>query len=216
MTPLTDTSFLKHGNTWCKICGITDPAHAELCSELGVDAIGFAFVKESPRYINFDSVNEVARSAQTERVGLFVNPEVSWVEEAIKSANLTMLQFNGDEPASFCEQFGLPYLRAIQMQAGVNVSAIAEHYGSADALLLDTFSVSARGGTGLKFDWSLWPQDVQMPLILAGGLTSENVASAIEQLKPNGVDVSGGVEMEKGKKDPKLIESFVREVKNVG
>lgn len=214
MTPLS-TSFQKHGNTWCKICGITDPAHAELCSELGVDAIGFAFVKESPRYIDFDSVHEVANSAQTERVGLFVNPEVSWVEQAIKCANLTMLQFNGDEPASFCEQFGLPYLRAIQMQASVNVSAIAQHYESADALLLDTFSASARGGTGLKFDWKLWPQDVQMPLILAGGLNSENVARAIQQLKPNGVDVSGGVEMEKGKKDPKLIESFVREVKNV-
>ena len=212
MSPELNTSLLKDGSgdgkTWCKICGITNPAHAELCSDLGVDAIGFAFVEESPRFIDFSSVTEVAQVARTERVGLFVNPDASWVETAISSANLTMLQFNGDEPASFCGQFGLPYLRAVQMHPGVDVKAIAEDYETATGLLLDTFSVHARGGTGLKFDWSLWPQDVGLPLILAGGLNSENVSRAILELSPSGVDVSGGVEIEKGKKDSGLIESF--------
>ena len=219
MSPELNTPLLKDdksdGKTWCKICGITEPAHAELCSDLGVDAIGFALVNESPRFIDFALAKEVALAARTERVGLFVNPEPSWVEAAIASAELTMLQFNGDESPSFCEQFGLPYLRAVQMQAGVDVTAIAEQFETAKALLLDTYSAEARGGTGLRFDWNLWPQNVALPLILAGGLNSENVSRAILELSPSGVDVSGGVEVEKGKKDPGLIESFVREVKNV-
>lgn len=204
------------GQVWCKICGIKESVHAALCSELGVDAIGFVFVEQSPRFIGLAQAETVAASTQTDRVGLFVDPDPVMVREAISAARLTMLQFNGDEPAEFCEQFGLPYLRAVQMRPGADVAIIAERFDTAHALLLDTYAANARGGTGKKFDWGLWPQEIDMPLIVAGGLTSKNVRRAVMQLNPSGVDVSGGVEARKGQKDSTLIEKFIQEVRNVG
>ena len=118
-------------------------------------------------------------------------------------------------PSPFVRVSGGHYIRAVQMREGVDVKNIAARYPNAQALLLDTYSTKARGGTGTRFDWGLWPNELNLPLILAGGLNPENVAMAIQELQPNGVDVSGGVEVEKGVKSPELIKRFVEEVKNV-
>ncbi|MDT8372182.1 MAG: phosphoribosylanthranilate isomerase, partial [Gammaproteobacteria bacterium] len=122
-------------------------------------------------------------------------------------------QFHGDESPEYCQQFNKPYIKAIRMKDQIDLTAMAKNYASASALLLDSYQFGVPGGTGLTFDWSMIT-DVTKPIILAGGLTVENVAMAIEQVQPYAVDVSGGVELAKGIKDNQKIRTFMQEVAN--
>jgi phosphoribosylanthranilate isomerase len=144
---------------------------------------------------------------------LFVNAEVSFIRQCINQLPINLLQFHGDESAEFCEQFSLPYYKAIRMRDGVDLNAVSAKYASANALLVDSYQEGVPGGTGITFDWSL-VQSIEKPIILAGGLTPVNVKTAIAQLKPYAVDVSGGVEKDKGIKDPEKIHAFMQEVTN--
>jgi phosphoribosylanthranilate isomerase len=126
---------------------------------------------------------------------------------------IDVLQFHGDESPDYCEQFDKPYLKAIRMREGVELTALAEEYASASALLLDSYQAGVPGGTGEVFDWSMI-EAIDKPIILAGGLNVDNVARAIQQVAPYAVDVSGGVEMNKGIKDQAKIRAFMQEVNN--
>lgn len=148
-------------------------------------------------------------------VGLFMDASEEAVREALKVVPLNLLQFHGDESPEFCDQFELPYIKVLKMRDNVNVVAFAQEYPNAAGILLDTYS-KAGGGSGQTFDWSLIPADMPHPLILAGGLNPENVASAVEAVKPYAVDVSSGVESEPAIKDHKKIEQFIKEVQRVG
>lgn len=203
-------------HTWCKICGITSVDDTVACAALGVDAVGFNCYEQSSRYVELAQLVDLAASIDVTRVALFVDADRANVEAVLAAAQIDLLQFHGGESPDFCASFGLPYIKVLRMQSGTDVPAMAIAYASAWALLLDTFVPGRPGGTGQQFDWSLWPKDCKSRLILAGGLDPENVAGAVAQLSPFGVDVCGGVEgRQKGQKDLHKVSQFIKEVSSV-
>ncbi|MEO5573010.1 MAG: phosphoribosylanthranilate isomerase [Gammaproteobacteria bacterium] len=204
--------------TRVKICGITRPQDAAEVAALGGDAIGLVFYPESPRAVSAAQAAEIVAAvpAFVTVVGLFVNATPAQIRAVLKKVRLDLLQFHGDESADACRIYGLPYIKAIAMRKGVDVQACARDYGDAAGLLLDSYHEgSPGGGTGRVFDWSSVPAKLDRPLILAGGLTPENVAEAIRRTRPYAVDVSGGVESTKGIKSAAKIAAFIRGVNSV-
>jgi len=200
--------------TRVKICGITRPEDAVAAVRHGADAIGLVFYGPSPRNVSIEMAAEIVSALPpfVSKVGLFVNASASEIETVLRRVSLDCLQFHGDESATDCAQINLPYYKAIRVKDDTNLLQYASYYEQAKALLLDTYSEASVGGTGQVFDWKLIPEDLGKPLILAGGLTAQNVAAAICQVRPYAVDVSGGVEASKGIKDEIKIASFMREV----
>ena len=179
-----------------KRCGITNLEDALDASILGADALGFVFVGKSPRYITPLNTSIIidALPPFISKVGLFVNPSKEEVEDAIRVAKFDLLQFHGDENEEFCNQFNLPYIKAISVKSEVNLVEYETNYNSASAPLLDTYSEKARGGTGTTFDWNLITAEESKPLIIAGGLNNENITDLLRNTTPYAVDVSGGGE----------------------
>ena len=208
---------------WCKICGITSEEDAEVVQDAGADALGLVFARQSKRQVSIDKAAEISHSGVVEKiskVGLFVNPSAFEVQAVLKRVALDLLQFQGDEPASFCSQFGLPYIKAVPVSQETNFSRIEQDYADAWAVQLDAHVAGERGGTGQTFDWTLWPDGFGLPTILAGGLNPQNIAEAIKVTSPFGVDVSGGVETIDengnkiyGNKSHAAIRKFVAQVK---
>lgn len=200
-----------------KICGITTRQDALIAAQAGVDAIGLVFYEPSPRAISLDVAEEIARSvpAFVSIVGLFVNPSRKFVDEVLARVPLDTLQFHGDESPEFCEQFGRRWIKAIRVRNREDIANAFEVYANASGLLVDAYDPTRFGGTGHGFDWSLIPQERPLPLILAGGLDSDNVSRAVIQVRPWAVDVSGGVERERGIKDAARMIEFLREVHRV-
>ena len=202
--------------TKIKICGITNPKNALDAVDLGVDALGFVFFGESPRYIEPKKARKIINLLPSFvlRVGLFVNASKEEVLSAISDSSVNVLQFHGDEDEQFCNQFNLPYIKATSFQNGVNLLEYCKLFTSSSAILIDTYSENMRGGTGKTFNWDLLPKELPLPLIVAGGLDSGNVSSLINSINPYGVDVSGGVESDKGVKDYTMMKNFVLGVHN--
>jgi len=200
--------------TRAKICGVTRVEDALAAVASGADAIGLVFYAPSPRYVTVAQAADIVSALPpfVSAVGLFVNAEQAEIENVLAKVNLHLLQFHGDESEAACVQYDLPYLKAVRVKQDTNLIQYAQTYRSASALLLDAYSEKAVGGTGEVFDWSLIPNNLSLPIILAGGLTPENVTSAIDQVNPYGVDVSGGVEASKGIKDPAKIAAFMAAV----
>ena len=203
--------------TRIKICGITNLQDAKVAIDEGVDAIGLVFCENSPRYINISRAKKIVENTTpfVNYVGLFVDAEKEYINDVLKEVALDTLQFHGQESEQACALYNKPYIKAIRMNKNINLSEEAEKYFSAHALLLDTYIEGLPGGTGIVFDWDLIPKDIAKPIILAGGLNASNVKDAIKKISPYAVDVSGGVEAEKGKKDPSKIKEFINEVMNV-
>jgi phosphoribosylanthranilate isomerase len=200
--------------TRVKICGITRVEDAVAAVASGCDAIGLVFYEPSPRYIQPSAAAAIAMQLPPfiDAVGLFVDAEPNDVRGVLSRVRLDLLQFHGDESPEYCRQFGVPYLKAVRVSPDTNLLQYAASFADAKALLLDTYMPGMAGGTGKTFDWNLVPRDFPMPIILAGGLDAGNVGEAIRQLKPYAVDVSGGVEREKGIKDADKIAAFMRGV----
>lgn len=200
--------------TRVKICGITRPQDAITAVELGADAIGLVFYAPSPRNVSIEQAAEIVACLPpfVSKVGLFVNAESAFIDSVLKRVALDCLQFHGDETAVECEQINMPYYKAIRVKNDTNLLQYASQYQRANALLLDAYSEAAVGGTGQVFDWTLIPANIGKPVVLAGGLNAENVATAIKQVKPYAVDVSGGVEASKGIKDAAKIAAFMQAV----
>ncbi|WP_019342783.1 phosphoribosylanthranilate isomerase [Stutzerimonas stutzeri] len=199
-----------------KICGITSVEDALIAAEAGADAIGLVFYASSPRAVNVQQAREIVAALPpfVTTVGLFVNASRSEISETLDAVQLDMLQFHGDETPADCEGFGRPWYKALRVQTGEDVRQQAARYAGASAILLDTFVTGVHGGTGKVFDWSLIPTDLPKPLILAGGLTCQNVRQAVAEVRPFAVDVSGGVERSKGVKDATSVKEFVRLVRS--
>ncbi len=180
----------------------------------GADAIGLVFYAPSPRFVSISQAQQIVAAIPPfiSVVGLFVNATVAEIETVLSQVRLDILQFHGDETPAECERIKLPYLKAIRVKNDTNLLQYQVEFCSAKALLVDAYSEAAFGGTGHVFDWKLIPQNMTMPIILAGGLNAENVADAIKQLRPYAVDVSGGVEIRKGIKDSAKIAAFMRAV----
>ncbi len=202
--------------TRVKICGITRAEDALAAAEHGADAIGLVFYSRSLREVDTEQARLIVGALPpfVTVVGLFVDPAPTQVRTVLEEVSVDVLQFHGNEPAEVCKGFGRPYIKAVPMRDDIDLFAVARDHVSAQALLLDTFVSGTPGGTGVSFDWSRIPPNLDKPLILAGGLTPENVANAIGLVNPYAVDVSGGVEAEKGIKDASRIAAFIREVKS--
>jgi phosphoribosylanthranilate isomerase len=204
------------GRTRIKICGITRAMDLDAALRAGVDAVGFVFYPPSPRALSLQVAADLVRRVPpfVTRVGLFVNAEPASVRQTMAAVPIDLLQFHGDEDAQYCEQFGLPYLKAARVRPELDLLEFARAYPSAQGLLLDAW-VEAYGGVGQSFDWSLIPQDLPLPMVLSGGLHAGNVAEAVAKIHPWAVDVSSGVESAKGIKDADKIAAFVAAVRTV-
>ncbi|GKT12226.1 MAG: phosphoribosylanthranilate isomerase [Thiomicrorhabdus sp.] len=200
--------------TRVKICGLTSVKDAALVIEQGVDAIGLVFYEPSPRYVELIQAAEIAQSipAFVTKTALFVNPTIEYVASVLEQVPIDLLQFHGDEPPEFCEQFNRPYIKAIRMRDDIDLDSIAKSYSKSSGLLLDAYKAGVPGGTGEQFDWARVPQNLTKPVILAGGLNSDNIQQAIYQTTPWAVDVSGGVEARKGIKSADKIKQFMQQV----
>ncbi len=202
--------------TRIKFCGLTRPGDVRLAVELGVDAIGFIFAKQSKRKLE-DSQIEGLRQAcapLVSVVALFMDNTGVEVSSAIRQLSPNILQFHGAENDTFCRSFGLPYIKSFPMGEGANdpIQAI-KRYPSAAAFLLDGHRPGESGGRGEKFDWNIIPT-LNKPFFLAGGLTPGNVAHAIKIARPYAVDVSSGIEAAPGVKDGEKMAQFVNEVRS--
>lgn len=202
--------------TRVKICGITRPEDGIAAARLGADAIGLVFYAPSPRAVTVAQAQAVyaALPPFVSVVGLFVDAPVVEVREVLQAVPLDVLQFHGDEAPAYCATFDRPYLKALRMREGLDVAAEARRYADAQGLLLDTYVPGEAGGTGRSFDWTRVPQALDKPVILAGGLTPDNVAEAIAIARPYAVDVSGGVEQTKGIKSAEKMAAFMRGVES--
>jgi len=198
-----------------KICGITRIEDALAAVEAGADAIGFVFYAKSPRAVTVQQARAIIQALPpfVTTVGLFVNASRCELGEILDAVPLDLLQFHGDEAVEDCEGWHRPYIKALRVKAGDDIAAAVDAYPSASGVLLDTYVEGVPGGTGEAFDWSLIPQGLSKPLILAGGLTPDNVADAVARVKPYAVDVSGGVEASKGIKDHAKIQAFINAVR---
>ncbi|MCR9104820.1 MAG: phosphoribosylanthranilate isomerase [Gammaproteobacteria bacterium] len=198
-------------STRIKICGITTPEDALAAAALGVDAIGMVFFSGSPRCVSPEQASQICKSLPpfVSVVGLFVNASRGEVEGVLSAVALDVLQFHGDEPAPYCTQFKRPWIKALRMQPGRDVADLGRSYQAANAWLLDTWQDGVAGGTGKTFDWARVTPNLPRPVVLAGGLNSDNVGQAIAQVRPAAVDVSGGVESAPGEKDHHKMKQFV-------
>ncbi len=202
--------------TLTKICGITNIEDARVAEDAGAYAIGLVFYKKSPRYISIDTAKEIVAhiNQPLNSVGLFVDADRDYICSVLEQIDLDILQFHGQESEQTCAFFNKPYIKAIRVSKDTNILKEVEKYSSAKAILLDTHVEGLLGGTGKVFDWTMIPRNLSKPIILAGGLNVDNVKDAIRKIRPYAVDVSGGVESEKGKKDPKKIKDFINEAIN--
>lgn len=202
-------------NVRSKICGITRIEDALAAAEAGADAIGFVFYAKSPRAVDVRQARAIIAELPpfVTTVGLFVNASRCELNEILEVVPLDLLQFHGDETPQDCEGYHRPWIKALRVRPGDDLEAACQLYAGARGILLDTYVPGVPGGTGEAFDWSLVPARLSKPIILAGGLSADNVGQAIAQVQPYAVDVSGGVEQAKGIKDAAKIAAFMRAVK---
>jgi len=198
--------------TRVKICGITRAEDGIVAANSGVDAIGLVFYEKSPRAVNIEQAQIIIQSlpAFVTVVGLFVNAEANMVNNILAKVPIDLLQFHGEESPEYCSSFNKPYMKALRMRPNIELETVIAKYQTAKAILLDSYVQGVKGGTGTIFDWQQVPANLSKPIIVAGGLTANNVSAAIKALNPYAVDVSGGVESAKGIKDSGKIAEFMQ------
>lgn len=202
--------------TRIKICGLTRAADVDAAVHAGADALGFNFVPTSPRCIDLATATQLAARipAFVTSVALFVDPHEAQVRAVIAALRPQLLQFHGREDDVFAASFGLPYIKAIRVDAPVDGELIAARYPTAIGVLLDAAVAGRTGGTGQRFDLAWYPHAPAKPWILAGGLSADNVVAAMQRVRPYAVDVSSGVESAPGVKDAARIAAFCRSVQS--
>ena len=202
--------------TKVKICGLTNLEDAQIAAESGADALGFVLYSKSPRCVKSSAVKEIVRQLPpyVTTVGVFANANADEILDVMDECALDLAQLQGDEPPSVCERLGSKAIKAIRVKDLSSLDAMKAY--AVRAFVLDTYTRDNFGGTGKQFDWDLAVEAKQYGrLILAGGLTPENVREAIQKVRPYGVDVSSGVESRIGKKDPQKVRRFTRVAKEI-
>jgi len=201
--------------TRVKICGITNPEDALVVVEAGADALGFVFVPGTPRFLSIDVAADWIRTLPPliSKVGLFVDAVPGTVRDTLRRAGLDTVQFHGDESPEYCRFFRDEFrvLKAFRVRGPETLERLADYADAVDAFLLDAWVPGAHGGTGARFDWDLAVavRNGVRPLILAGGLNPDNVADAVQRVRPYAVDVSSGVERSPGRKDPAKVRALI-------
>ncbi len=198
-----------------KICGITNAEDGLAAAAAGADALGFVFHEPSPRSITIADAAAIIRELPPliHKVGVFVNAPADFVVRTIGDCGLNLLQFHGEESPDYCMQFGLMSMKAFRIRDATSLAQLKDY--STDAWLLDAYSAGKVGGTGAQFNWdlALEAKSWGRPIFLAGGLTPENVADAVQLVQPFGVDVSSGVEASPGRKDHGKVRAFIKAAK---
>ena len=198
-----------------KICGITNLPDALAAVDAGADALGFMIYEQSPRAISIEAAAAIIRQLPpfVTKVGVFVDPTIELVRGAVEGAELQAVQLHGNETPEFCAQVRTDVIKAFRIEGADSLEPVRRYQTT--AWLLDSFVAGKPGGTGAKFNWDLaarvkgWGR----PILLAGGLTPENVGAAVKQVRPYGVDVSSGVESAPGKKDRAKMRDFIAAAK---
>ena len=201
-------------HTRIKFCGISEPSDLAYAASLGADAVGLVFYEASPRYIGIEKAQALLHTADKpiKIVGLFMDADADFITRAIKQVNIDYIQFHGIESPQFCASFSVPYIKAIPMADDARADEMIEaHRNTADILLLDGHRAGMPGGKGIAFDWRDLSK-INASVFIAGGLNPENVALAIAQCRPQGVDVSSGVESTVGVKDHAKMKAFAQAV----
>ena len=203
-----------------KICGITNIEDARVAVTAGADALGFLLYRKSPRYVDPMMIQQIVAQLPPFilPVGVFVNEEIKIVRDLMDTCGLALAQLHGDESATYCRELRRPVLKALRLKDRSTFVALAEFQARIEVrgFVLDALSEEAYGGTGQVVDWGLARQAAQAAtVILAGGLTPENVGQALRAVQPYGVDVSSGVEVTPGKKDHEKVRAFLRAVSAV-
>lgn len=208
--------------TRVKICGLTRIDDVRAAVAAGADALGFVFVPASRRSLSIEQARPLfaALPPFVQSVALFLDPDARWVQSVVEALAPDMLQFHGGETGAFCRQFSRPYIKAVGSDGlsdatGRRWSEVVSDHPTARGFLLDSHVTGELGGSGAVFDWSHWPKGhihQQQPLILAGGLTVDNIATAVSAMHPYGVDVSSGVETAPGIKSAEKIQEFMSRV----
>jgi len=203
--------------TRVKICGITSAEDAGLAIKHGADALGLVFYAKSPRAVSIEQARKIVHSvpAFVSIVALFVDAESDTIERVLQQVDVDLIQFHGEESPQQCDRYQKRYIKAVSMRENIDLVAICDQYARASAILVDSFRPGIPGGTGEVFDWERIPSELSKPVILAGGLNTGNIAAAIRAVHPYAVDVSSGVERDKGLKDEDKIVSFMRGVDSV-
>jgi phosphoribosylanthranilate isomerase len=206
--------------TKVKICGITSAEDAAAAVDAGADALGFVFYRKSPRFIEPTVARQIIANLPplVMPVGVFVNEVQSVVRNLMDECGLALAQLHGNESATYCQELGRPILKALRVKDRSAFLALAEFRGRAGVrgFVLDAFSDQAFGGTGQVIDWHIAAEVAKAAsILLAGGLTPDNVEKAIQAVQPYGVDVSSGVELAPGKKDHEKVRAFIRAVRVV-
>jgi phosphoribosylanthranilate isomerase len=202
--------------TRIKVCGITCQEDARAAVAAGADGLGFIFVQNSPRLVEPDMVRAIAGELPPfiDRVGVFRDEEIEVVEEIIHYCRLSLVQLHGSESPDYCRNLSCKVIKSFSIRSESDSEEIAAYSDVASGFLLDTYHPDMAGGTGVAFDWRLVEKvKPPGPVILAGGLTPENVREAIRQVKPFVVDVNSGVEYQPGRKDVDKLKSFALEVR---
>jgi phosphoribosylanthranilate isomerase len=201
--------------TRIKICGITRQEDALAVAASGADALGLVFYGASPRAVTVDQAAAIAGVVPpfVSIVALFVDEPIASIERILETVPIDLIQFHGDESPEFCQQFGRPWIKALRVKPGLDIADACRKYHRARGVLLDSWQAGVPGGTGQSFDWDLAPDNLTLPIVLAGGLHSQNVGDAIRTLHPAAVDVSGGVERSPGIKDADKIHHFIAAVR---
>ncbi len=200
-----------------KICGITNLDDALAAIDHGADALGFVFFKKSPRHISPAKAKAIIKKLPPfiSSIGVFVNENKKNIEKIISHTGINTIQLHGNEPPKACN-LSRPAIKAIRVKAIDNLGIISRYKNKVSAFLLDTYTPEIFGGTGQIFNWDIAIEAKQFgKIILAGGLTPENVEQAVRQVHPYAVDVSSGVEAEKGKKDYRKMKLFIERAKGI-
>lgn len=203
--------------TRIKMCGMTREEDVVAAAQLGVDAIGMVFYPPSPRSIDLEQAHSIAAACPmlVDKIVLFVNPDPGYVRDVLAATGAQYIQFHGEETPEFCQQFSVPYLKALRVKDSESLKTLLAVHYQAPGILLDAYVPGQPGGTGQGFDWTMVPDSRQQPLFLAGGLTPDNVQDAIQVVKPYAVDVSGGIELSKGIKSYDKMAAFVKAVREI-
>lgn len=198
-----------------KICGITSLEDALSAVAAGADALGFVFYAASPRHVDQEHAAEIIRALPPfiQTVGLFVNEESSTVNAIADHCGLDVVQLHGDETPEYCESINRRVIKAFRIKDMSDLDSLSAY--PVAGYLLDTWSAKAHGGTGITFNWDIAADAVKRGhrIILAGGLSPDNVAESIRKVAPYGVDVSSGVEKLPGCKDSEKVRQFINEVR---
>jgi phosphoribosylanthranilate isomerase len=200
-----------------KICGITNTDDALTAVNLGADALGFVFFQDSPRHVSCDDAAAIIRKLPpfVTTVGVFVNENPEQMEKIVSLTGIDIIQLHGDEPPSLCTLSRL-IIKAIRVKSLESLDPLIDYQGKVSSFLLDTYTPDVLGGSGRIFNWEIASYAKRFGrIILAGGLTPDNVAEAVRQVKPYGVDVSSGVESRKCKKDHNKMKLFIERAKGI-